>query len=104
MEMTPLSLPASLVFITFSVIWLVLCWYHGRKAWGMASPKYIEYLQSERPKNWFRSPVFGFLWRLTDATSRLTLWQARVICILGAILGLMMLYIGAINVVRIVLK
>ena len=63
------------LFAAFSVLFLGLSVYWGRIAWRSSPDEYVRYLQSWRPRNWRKWPVYGWFWSFCDSMPSATLWQ-----------------------------
>jgi len=76
------------IIAAFSLLFLALSVYWGRIAWRSSPDEYVRYLQSWRPSNWRKWPVYGWLWSFCDSMPSATLWQTRIAFLLGVFMGL----------------
>lgn len=71
-----------------SIVFLTLTLFAASKAWRLTPDEYVAWLQTQRPKNWRRWPVNGWLWTSMDARPSYTMWQARVLSVFCIAMGL----------------
>jgi hypothetical protein len=72
----------------FSLFFLSLTIYQGRIAWRSSPAQYVVYLHSWRPRNWQRWPIYGWLWSFSDSVPGWTVWQVRIVLVIGGAMGL----------------
>src|SRR5207245_11337932 len=75
------------IIAAFSLLFLALSVYWGRIAWRSSPDEYVRYLQSWRPSNWRKWPVYGWLWSFCDSMPSATLWQKRIALLICIFMG-----------------